>query len=125
VNRRLLQKRLRRVCLLVMLLSGLYVYQRFEGAVVPGVGGGPLQRVLVDRWATPDSQGERLLYGDRAGLLTQGWLIRVEGSELILAPAPFIDPPQVGQRVHRGRILGGVILVLGAAKVPLRSHGME
>lgn len=118
MNRRLLQKRLRRVCLLFMLLSGFYIYQRFEGAVVIGVAGGPLQRVLVDRWATPGSQGQRLLYGDRAGLLTQGWLIRVEESELILAPAPFIDPPQAGQRVHRDRILGGVILVLGAAKVP-------
>jgi hypothetical protein len=115
----------RRVLWIVMIGCGFYLFLRFDGSLAPGVAGGPIQRVLVDRWAQPGIVGERLLYRDRAGLLAQGWTVRQSGANLILAPAPFIEAPQGGQEVGVDRIRGRVILVLGAAEVPLRSDGLE
>ncbi len=115
----------RRALLVVMLGCGSYLYLRFDGSLAPGIAGGPVQRVLVDRWARPGVVGERLLYRDRAGLLAQGWTVRQSGAKLILAPAPFIEVPLSGLEVGVDRIRGRVILVLGAAEVPLRSDGLE
>ena len=125
MNQRTFLRTLRRLCLGLMVCAGIYLYQRFEGCLAPGVAGGPVQRVLVDRYAQPGVLGERLLYANHAGILTQGWLVRSSGNDLTLAPDPFIEPPHGGLKVDRSRIRGRVILVLGAAEVPLPTHGME
>lgn len=125
MKRRVFLLTLRRISLGAMVCAGLYLYQRFDITLAPGVGGGPVQRVVLDRWGQAEQPGARVLYANQAGLITQGWLVRLAEGDLILAPEPFIDLPEHGDRVAQARIRGQVILVLGAADVPLAPDGVE
>jgi len=105
----------------VLALGGAgYLWQRFEARLAPGRVDGEVERVLIDRWAEDLSPHDRFLYRTLEGRVGQGWVVTPAEDQIEAAEAPWLEAPPPTSTLSRERILGRVVLSLGAVRRPDR-----